>query len=50
LIPLATLFLLGTRAFFPRPRFMLWFGIVTAAMVLYNVIVLGFFIIPFYRA
>lgn len=50
LIPLATLFLIGTRAFFSRARHMLWFGLVVGAMVLYNVIVLGFFIIPFYRA
>jgi hypothetical protein len=49
LIPLATLFLLGTRAFFPRRQYVLWFGLVTGAMVLYNVVVLGFFVIPFYR-
>jgi hypothetical protein len=29
---------------------MLWLGILTGAMILYNIIVLGFFIIPFYRA
>ncbi len=50
LIPLATLFLLGLRAFFPRSRYMVWLGVVTGAMVLYNLIVLVFFIIPFYRA
>lgn len=50
LIPLATLFLIGTRAFFPKARYMLWFGILVGAMVLYNIVVLGFFIIPFYRA
>jgi 4-amino-4-deoxy-L-arabinose transferase-like glycosyltransferase len=50
LIPLATLFLIGTRAFFPRVRHVLWFSLMVGAMVLYNVVVLGFFIIPFYRA
>lgn len=50
LIPLATLFLLGLRAFFPRPRYLLWLGLLTLGMVLYNIIALGFFIIPFYRA
>lgn len=50
LIPLATLFLIGTRAFIPRARYMLWFGGLVGAMVLYNLIVLGFFIVPFYRA
>lgn len=50
LIPLAALFLLGLRAFFPRTRHMVWFGIVTGAMLLYNVIALVWFIIPFYRA
>lgn len=49
LIPLATLFLLGTRAFVPRTRYMWWFGGMVAAMVLYNIIVLGIFVIPFYR-
>jgi len=50
LIPLATLFLLGVRAFFPRARYMVWFGLVVGGMVLYNVVALGLFIIPFYRA
>lgn len=50
LIPLATLFLLGLRAFFPRSRYILWLGLLTLGMILYNVIALGFFIIPFYRA
>lgn len=50
LIPIATLFLLGTRVWLPRTRYLVWFGVVVGAMVLYNVIVLGFFIIPFYRA
>lgn len=49
LIPLATLFLLGTRAFVPRKGYVWWFGILVGAMVIYNVIVLAFFIIPFYR-
>jgi hypothetical protein len=31
LIPLATLFLIGTRAFFPRAHFMLWFGLMAGA-------------------
>lgn len=50
LIPLASFFLLGLRAFFPRPRYALWFGLVTGAMILYNLVVLGWFIVPFYRA
>ncbi len=50
LIPLATLFLLGLRALLPRSRYMLWFGLVVGGMVLYNVVALGVFIIPFYRA
>jgi uncharacterized membrane protein YfbV (UPF0208 family) len=50
LIPLATLFLLGTRAFVPRPHYLVWFGGMVAAMVLYNIVALGVFIIPFYRA
>lgn len=50
LIPLATLFLLGLRGFVPRARYGLWFGVLTIAMAIYNVIVLGFFIVPFYRA
>ncbi len=50
LIPLATLFLIGTRAFFPRAHYMVWFGLLVGGMVVYNIIVLGFFIIPFYRA
>ena len=50
LIPIATLFLLGTRAFIPRTRYLVWFGAVVALMVLYNIVALGFFIIPFYRA
>lgn len=49
LIPLATLFLLGFRGFVPRARYGLWFGVLTIAMAIYNVIVLGFFIVPFYR-
>lgn len=49
LIPLATLFLLGTRSFFPRSRYLVWFGALLAAMILYNIVALGFFIIPFYR-
>lgn len=49
-IPLATLFLLGTRAFVPRAYYKVWFGVLVGAMILYNIIVLGFFIIPFYRA
>lgn len=49
LIPLTTLFLLGTRAFVPRTKYVVWFGVMTAAMVLYNIVALGFFIIPFYR-
>jgi hypothetical protein len=50
LIPLATLFLLGLRAFFPRARYLLWFALLTGAMALYNFVALAFFIIPFYRA
>lgn len=50
LIPLATLFLLGTRAFVPRKGYLWWFGILTGAMIVYNVIVLLFFVMPFYRA
>ncbi len=50
LIPLATLFLLGLRAFFPKARYTLWLTLVIAAMVGYNLVALGFFIIPFYRA
>lgn len=50
LIPLATLFLLGTRAFVPRRGYLWWFGILVGAMIVYNVIVLAFFIVPFYRA
>lgn len=50
LIPLATLFLLGLRGFVPRARYGLWFGLLTAAMTIYNVIVLGFYIVPFYSA
>ncbi len=50
LIPLATLFLLGLRAFFPRSRYMLWFGLLTGGMVVYNIIVLVFCIVPFYQA
>jgi hypothetical protein len=50
LIPLATLFLLGLRAFFPRARYLLWFALFTGAMALYNFVALAFFIIPFYRA
>lgn len=49
LIPFATLFLLGTRAFVPRSRYLLWFTVFTVAMIVYNIVVLGFFIIPFYR-
>jgi len=50
LIPLATLFLLGTRAFIPRARYLVWFGALVVLMVIYNIVALGFFIIPFYRA
>lgn len=50
LIPLATLFLLGTRAFIPRSGYLVWFGILVAFMVIYNIVALGWFIIPFYRA
>lgn len=50
LIPLATLFLLGLRAFFPRTRYRLWFGLLTGGMIIYNFIALAIFIIPFYRA
>lgn len=50
LIPLAALFLLGLRAYFPRARYILWFGLMTGAMVLYNILALTVFIIPFYRA
>jgi hypothetical protein len=50
LIPLATFLLLGTRAFFTRKYYLLWFGVMTASMVLYNIIVLLFYIVPFYRA
>lgn len=49
LIPIATLFLLGTRAFVPRARHIVWFAALAVAMILYNIVVLGFFIIPFYR-
>lgn len=48
-IPLATLFLLGTRAFVRPAYYKVWFGVLVGAMILYNIIVLGFFIIPFYR-
>jgi hypothetical protein len=50
LIPMSALFLLGLRAYFPKCKYNLWFGLVVGAMVLYNIVVLGFFIIPFYRA
>ncbi|MCC7162363.1 MAG: hypothetical protein IT331_07710 [Anaerolineae bacterium] len=50
LIPLATLFLIGTRAFVPRKGYVWWFAILVVAMALYNIIVLGWFIVPFYRA
>ncbi len=50
LIPMAAFFLLGLRAFFPRTRYTLWFGLVCAGMILYNLVALVWFIIPFYRA
>lgn len=50
LIPLATLFLLGLRGFVPRVRYLVWFGALTIALALYNVIVLALVIMPFYRA
>ncbi len=50
LIPMATLFLLGTRAFVPRARYIWWFGALVVLMVVYNIVALGVFIIPFYRA
>lgn len=50
LIPFATLFLLGTRAFLPRARYVTWFAVLVGAMIVYNIVVLGFFIIPFYRS
>ncbi len=50
LIPLATLFLLGLRGFVPRARYGWWFGGLVVAMTFYNIIVLSFFIVPFYRA
>ena len=50
LIPLGTLFLLGLRAFVPRARYLVWFAVLTLALLLYNIIVLGVLIIPFYRA
>ena len=50
LIPLATLFLLGLRGFVPRARYLVWFGALTIALALYNVIVLALVIMPFYRA
>ena len=49
LIPLATLFLLGTRAFVPRSKYIAWFGVMVLFMVVYNILALGLFIIPFYR-
>lgn len=50
LIPLATLFLLGLRGFIPRAQHVVWLGVLTAALVLYNVAALFIFIAPFYRA
>ncbi|MBI4670401.1 MAG: hypothetical protein HY741_01865 [Chloroflexi bacterium] len=50
LIPLATPFLLGLRAFFPRTQYGLWFGLFSGGMLVYNLVALIFFIIPFYRA
>jgi hypothetical protein len=50
LIPLATLFLLGLRAFFPQARYGLWLALVVGLLLLYNAVVLGFFVVPFYRA
>jgi hypothetical protein len=49
LIPLATLFLLGLRGFIPRARYVWWFAVLVIAMAVYNGIVLGWFIVPFYR-
>lgn len=50
LIPLATLLLIGWRAFVPKRWHPAWFGTLVVAMILYNLIALFGFIIPFYRA
>jgi hypothetical protein len=38
------------RAFIPNRFYGWWLAVLSGALVLYNVIALGFFIIPFYRA
>lgn len=50
LIPMAIFLLIGLRALVPARWRSAWLGGLTAALFLFNLIALGFFIIPFYRA